>query len=123
MENAGWTNTGKNKGHSTTIIDPYHTGLSWSSRKTRIQTFMHHVMWRNAMEHVIELTLSQLVGLSEEMGRKQTLHLHPCVTLSSLFRLNVHLCHTYARSQSFFGLMIKDREEREMGRKQRNQYL
>lgn len=48
-------------------------------------------MWRNATEHVIELTLSQLVGLSEEMGRKQTLHLHPCVTRSSLFLLNVHL--------------------------------
>lgn len=40
---------------------------------------------------MIELTLSQLVGVSEEMGREQALHLHPCVTLLHLFPLNVHL--------------------------------
>lgn len=52
--------------------------------ETRLQTFTRCVLQHNATAHVIELTLSQLVGLSEEMGREQALHLHPCVTLSSL---------------------------------------
>lgn len=105
MEKPGWTGKRKRyKGKNATIPDvkvwPQNQGWCWpgiawtgllgnaasdihAPRSARECGSTRRSMW-------LERTLSQVVGLSEEMGCKQALHLHPCATISSLFPPNLH---------------------------------